>query len=753
MGDDRGVGWIPRQWGAVVRGLLIRGEMVHAGRAEARARRALGFAAGVGTVLWVVTHLQVIFSQDRMVQAWWTPAVVAGLLITGAGLVVASLTIGGRAVGLLSAWLAVVMLAALLTLPIAGHYNCFGPSGTWIPPLVAATAVAGVLAWRRWWPVYLAVSGVIAAVIDAYVSGGTGIHAVAEDLVRTWGVQGFLTWTAARLLAAAIELDTVTAIVVRQATVAAGAEATDRERTRFAGLIHDNVLATLLDAARGGTAERLRRSARRTLRQLDTSPHEHRVEDTHEVRETIEVLRAEAAEHGLSVTTDLANRARALRIPREVTTSLAGALGEAARNSLRHAAPDGRAVARVVRIVVDEGGIVVRIVDNGAGFDVERVSVERLGVRQSILWRMRCLRGGNAEIDSSPGGGTTVTLRWTHTDPHEPRPPALIGVRGLSGFVMMALLCWAVGMLLLGYVRSGDPVLAYSGFGLVAAAGAVVLIPRDDPLPAPATWSVVAVGPLAAFIVNLGPRAAHHAVWVLVAYSYVLALLAIRGRVVATCAALLAAGAAYEVAGGSPGAALNGTAVAGATVLAAVAFTLYMRPMLRSYHGARADLARHAGAEARAAAQSRERRSQMAYLSRTARPMLEFLAAGNTLSPQQVRECRLLEAELRDRLRAPGLVDPALVRAARAARTRGVRLTLLDDAGPGPEDRELRAVIVETAVSYLDSVTQGRVTVRVLPPGRGCAATIVIVEPHVYRRVEVDAGGVPSDTTEPVAVG
>ena len=751
MGDDGGVGWNPRQWVAA-RGLLVRGR-TRGGRAEARARRALGFAAGLGAVLWVLSHVQVILSQARMVQAWWTPTVVAGLVITGAGLVVAALTVGGRTVGVLATCLALVMLAALITLPIAGHYNCFGPAGTWIPPLVAATAVAAVLAWRRWWPVYLLVSGVVAAVIDAYVSGGTGIHTIAEDLVRTWGVQGFLTWTAARLLAAAIELDTVTAIVVRQATVAAGAEATDRERTRFAGLIHDNVLATLLDAARGGAADRLRRSAGRTLRQLDTSPHEYRVEDTGEVRETIEVLRAEAAEHGLAVTVDLANRARELRIPREVTTSLAGALGEAARNSLRHAAPDGRAVTRVVRIEVDEGGVVVRVVDDGAGFDIDRVGVERLGVRQSILWRMRCLRGGHAEVDSAPGRGTTVTLRWTHTDPQEPRPPALIGVRGWSGVVMMALLCWAVGMLLLGYVRSGDPVVAYTGFGLVAAAGAVVLIPRDDPLPAAATWAVVVMGPLAAVIVDLGPPEAHHAVWVLVAYSYVLALLAIRGRVAATCVALFAAGAAYYLAGGSPGAALNGTAVAGATVLAAVAFTLYMRPLLRSYHGARADIARHAGAEARAAAQSRERRDQMAYLSRTARPMLEFLAAGRSLSPQQVGECRLLEAELRDRLRAPGLADPALVRAARAARIRGVRLTLLDDAGPGSERGELRATIVEIAVAYLDSVMHGRVTVRVLPPGRGCAATIVIVEPDAYRRVEIDSGGVPSATTEPAAAG
>ncbi|MBU3062142.1 hypothetical protein KO481_11470 [Nocardia sp. NEAU-G5] len=752
MRDDENVRWTHGRTGAA-RGRDVRGD-APIGRAQARARRSLGFAVGTGTVLWVLAHLPLIIDQDHDVQAWWTPVVVAGLLVCGIRLLAASAKGSGSGVGAAAGWLAAMLLAGLGTLPLAGDYNCFGINGTWIPPLSSAAAVAGVLVWRRWWPVNLLICGALAAGVDAYTSGGTGIHSVAEDLVRTWVVAGFLAWTSSRLLHAAIELDMMTANAVRHASVAAGAEATERERTRFAGLIHDNVLATLLDVARGGTGEPLRRASARTLRQLDLSPHDYTADDDAPTPEAIEMCRTEAAEYGVPFEAHVGEHA-VPRIPREVMIAVAGALGEAARNSLRHAGSGGRTVTRAVRLAVDEGGVIVQIVDDGAGFDLTAVSVERLGVRQSILWRMRCTRGGDASVESAPGRGTTVTLRWTHAESGgAPSQPALIGVRGLSGIVMMALIVLSAGMLMMGYTKgNGSLPAGIAAFGTVIVAGAVVLIPRDDPLPMARTWAVVLAGPLSAAIINLGPHRAHHAVWVVVAYSYVLALLAVRGRVAATLAGLAGAGITFTLANGSLDPAIDGTVVAAAAAFGGIAFTASMRPLLRSYHSARAEIARHAGVEARAAARSLERRSQLAYLDRTARPVLEFLAAGGAPTADQVRECRLLEAEIRDRLRAPGLAVPALVRAAREARARGVALTLLDDGGMGSVAPRVRETIVKTAVAELDSVTEGRVTVRVLPPGRGSIATIVSVEPDTYRRIEIDAAGVPSAISEPAAAG
>lgn len=236
------------------------------GRAQARARRSLGFAVGTGTVLWVLAHLPLIIAQHDEVAVWWTPAVVAVLLCCGIRLLVASASGDGSGVAAAAGWVTAAVPASLAALPVAGRYDCFGSYGTWIPPLSAAASAAGVLVWRRWWPANLLACGALAAGVDAYVSGGTGIHSVAEDLVRTWVVAGFLAWTSARLLRAAMELDVMTASAVRRARVAASTEATERERTRFAGLIHDGVLSTLLDAARGAAGAPLRRAAARTLR-------------------------------------------------------------------------------------------------------------------------------------------------------------------------------------------------------------------------------------------------------------------------------------------------------------------------------------------------------------------------------------------------------------------------------------------------------------------------------------------------------
>jgi signal transduction histidine kinase len=57
------------------------------------------------------------------------------------------------------------------------------------------------------------------------------------------------------------------------------------------------------------------------------------------------------------------------------------------------------------------GAIQVQVGDAGSGFEPATVPTERLGVRVSIVERMSSA-GGHADVESSPGAGTTVTLRW-----------------------------------------------------------------------------------------------------------------------------------------------------------------------------------------------------------------------------------------------------------------------------------------------------------------------------------------------------
>ena len=51
--------------------------------------------------------------------------------------------------------------------------------------------------------------------------------------------------------------------------------------------------------------------------------------------------------------------------------------------------------------------------DEGVGFDTGSVPQIRLGLRGSILGRMKAVPGGTAEITSRPGHGTTVRIGWT----------------------------------------------------------------------------------------------------------------------------------------------------------------------------------------------------------------------------------------------------------------------------------------------------------------------------------------------------
>jgi signal transduction histidine kinase len=58
---------------------------------------------------------------------------------------------------------------------------------------------------------------------------------------------------------------------------------------------------------------------------------------------------------------------------------------------------------------VEEAKVFVSVRDRGAGFDLDAVPADRMGVRESIIGRMR-RHGGEARLRAAPGGGTEVEL-------------------------------------------------------------------------------------------------------------------------------------------------------------------------------------------------------------------------------------------------------------------------------------------------------------------------------------------------------
>jgi signal transduction histidine kinase len=123
----------------------------------------------------------------------------------------------------------------------------------------------------------------------------------------------------------------------------------------------------------------------------------------------VQAMEREFAPMRDQVQLDLA-AARDVELPIVVAETLVSATLQALANSIAHA---GAATCRmVVASRTADGGIRISIEDDGRGFDLDRIAPERLGVRISIIERMRLI-GGDAEIRSAPGEGTVVVLRWS----------------------------------------------------------------------------------------------------------------------------------------------------------------------------------------------------------------------------------------------------------------------------------------------------------------------------------------------------
>ena len=189
------------------------------------------------------------------------------------------------------------------------------------------------------------------------------------------------------------------------------AAALEEERTRTDALLHDSVLNALLGAARTHEDhERIALSAENALRVLSATGDGPAVRG---VNERFEHAIA-AVEHELAPMRGLLQldltAAHDVELPARVADTLLAAMLQALSNSIKHAGPTAVRVARAVP--VGDGGIRITVRDDGQGFNLADIAPERLGVRVSIIDRVRLI-GGSAEIRSTPGTGTTVVLEWT----------------------------------------------------------------------------------------------------------------------------------------------------------------------------------------------------------------------------------------------------------------------------------------------------------------------------------------------------
>lgn len=178
-----------------------------------------------------------------------------------------------------------------------------------------------------------------------------------------------------------------------------------QQRSEFTAHLHDSVLQTLTLLQKPGTdAEETRRLARRQERELRRWLYRDGAEDPEQPRDVRGAVTALCEEiedqQGVDVHVVVIGNAPI----RSALRPLLGALRESTVNACRH----GKVGVDVFVDVTPET-LEAYVRDRGPGFDLADVPEDRLGVRESILGRMR-RAGGTALVRSAPGGGTEVAL-------------------------------------------------------------------------------------------------------------------------------------------------------------------------------------------------------------------------------------------------------------------------------------------------------------------------------------------------------
>ncbi|MFT4122587.1 MAG: hypothetical protein QM635_02010 [Microbacteriaceae bacterium] len=285
----------------------------------------------------------------------------------------------------------------------------------------------------------------------------------------------------------------------------------------------------------------------------------------------------------------------------------------------------------------------------------------------------------------------------------------------------------------LGAVQAPWPVFA--AFWLVSLGAVLVTLVPDDRLPTPNALAVVAATSAATAVATWNmpvEPVAGYASWHLGAVTFVLLFLGMWGRIaLAWCGFAIVTGITLLwtlTAGGGETYLLALVPNQGGTLLVGTLFAIGLRHTSRRIAELHLEQAMITATESATRAAAEERMQQAARLDAIARPALERIIDERPYTAAERETWMRLEAAIRDQLRATVLVSSELSAAAEEARRRGVEVTLLDDSAGSIASASDRERVVGAIVAELRAVRSGRLVGRLLPPGRGQLATIVVDE-------------------------
>jgi signal transduction histidine kinase len=380
-----------------------------------RIERIIAVVVGLGSLALGIQALLTALTVPPQESSLWHVPLMLITFVPLAAMVVACFI--GRAVRWTAGLFAVIYPLALLLWPVATAAGQADPdSQPWIWYLVNVATVASVLAfalplqvvWTAMVPLLFGVVRLIQGGFDpAY------LYPVALDVSFALILGGLLVTLGWVFRSVAANVDETRARAVESYAAAAAADAAEQERIAVAALMHDSVLAALIAAERAHTPRERTLAvamAREALTRLANTEQdsEEGSDEPRDAESVAQDIERAALELGVEVHADRSIDPVTPPMPGRIARALVLAATQAISNAAQHAGASGLAVSVEGR--ADPARVCITVRDTGAGFDLDRVPHDRLGIRASIFARVAAV-GGTSSIDSDPDG-TTVRLEW-----------------------------------------------------------------------------------------------------------------------------------------------------------------------------------------------------------------------------------------------------------------------------------------------------------------------------------------------------
>ena len=677
----------------------------------------------------------------------WVVVVGGGIVATSVAMVVWSF-LGRPLRALLGTYVALVA-GGLITWPLAWESAQPASGSPWLWMCMGVSTIClALIAGTRWGLLYAIASGMTFAIVRMTSSGqGIPLLNAAQDMLILFANPTAVMVGLAMVTDSVARLDASLARTQREEAEAAVEEALVQERRRLDGIVHDEVMTTLVAAAQssGPHDQRVVELARRAIERLNEAeqPADSGVPVTsHHLAWLVEDV-VVAVCPGAEISSTLTDPV--VTIPPAVASALGQAVREVALNVSRHARADQ------VEVVVsdpDAGrpGIQITVSDNGRGFDLGAVPPHRFGLQVSVADRLDAV-GARADVRSQPGRGTKVVLTWLEP----PKAPARVSaptdraaapypeLPAIRGRVLLGLVWFLVAThFVLGWTSLDEvllvwPVLLANALAVVATAVSLRR-PAVNPMGRVEAWIVVGLIMAVSQIVSGNLPVGHwpgYATWHSSVVMVLLIVLLMRGRegVAWTGVALFSLSSVAWAYGHGLG---LGEAIR-------VAFGpiswMMVATMLRRWLaaiGVRLEASRQSSRVAhRAMAASFSklvlRDIWLGQLRAQVGPLLSRLADPQAELTQGERDaCLAAESRLREGLRAGNLLAAGLSDAIEAARRRGVEVVLVDSRGSTlPESvqpavrRQLERLLARPGIR--------KVVVRAAPEGYAEVVTILTV--------------------------